>query len=96
MADFPDGVIDKVIQRRVCARCYGDLVKQPAADRQWVAICPTCGDAWGGTTVSRKYAERLGQQAIAERAEVKANLPDLFPNPHSGKPAAQILSELGF
>jgi len=95
-ATFQDGEIDQFISRRVCARCYGDLIKTQADNRMWDASCPTCGDAWGGATVSRAYAERLGQQALAERSEVKNNLPDLFPNPNRNKTAEQIIKELGF
>jgi len=93
---FSDGEIDKHISRRVCSRCYGDLIKREADNRQWFAICLTCGDAWGGTTVSRAYAERIGQKALMERREVKENLRDLFQNPNAGKTTEQILSDLGF
>jgi hypothetical protein len=92
----PDGEIDRFLRRRVCARCYGDLRKVPADDRKWEAVCLSCGDAWQGATISRKGAERRGQQALAELWEVKANLKDLFPNPHQNKPTRQILAELGY
>lgn len=98
---FLEGEIDLHLRRRVCARCYGDLDKRPSADwtesnHQWDAYCPTCSDAWNYATVSRAYAEHLGQQAISEQWEVEINLPDLFPNPHSGKSPEQIMEELGF
>jgi len=93
---FPDGEVDQFLQRRVCARCYGDLQKVPAPERMWNVICPTCGDAWNFATVSRSYAEALGQIALDQSWEVRRNLPDLFPNPHQGKSATQILRELGF
>lgn len=96
MSTFLDGEIDIFIRQRVCARCYGDLVKRPAEDRMWEAICPMCGTAWGGTTISRWYAERLGQTALQEKVEVAYTMPDLFPSPHRDKSAEQIIQELGF
>jgi len=93
---LPDGDIDRFICRRVCARCYGDLVKRFAEDRAYEAVCPVCEGVWGYTTVSRKHAEGLGQKAIADYWRVRANLPDLFPNPVRGKSSAQILNSLGF
>lgn len=93
---FPDGEIDQFLARRVCSRCYGDLQKVPAEDRLWAATCPTCGDAWCYTTVSRSYAERLGQEALEQAGEVKRNLPDLFPSPHKGKTPEQLIAELGY
>lgn len=96
MAAYPDGMIDQVLARRVCARCYGDLAKRPADNREWDAYCPACGDAWGDATISRHSAEMRGQQALAEMLEVKYNLADLFPNPNKGKSQDQILGELGY
>lgn len=93
---LPDGKIDQLLQRNVCARCYGELAKRPAANRLWEAHCPTCGEAWNGATIRRSTAEKRGQQALAELREVKTNLPDLFPNPNRGKTAQQLLSELGY
>lgn len=98
---FHDGAVDQFIACRVCARCYGDLAKRNAPDyspenHNYEIYCPTCGDAWHYATVSKTYAEKLGQQAIAANWEIKANLPDLFPNPHHGKPAEQIIHELGY
>jgi len=95
---FPDkGYAEKFSQRRVCSRCYGDLTIAPLqSERKWIATCHTCGDAWGFTTVSRSYAERLGQRALAERAEVKKNLSDLFPNPHKGRDKDDLIKDLGF
>ena len=93
---LPDGEIEKFVRARVCARCYGDLRISEAPGRLWLADCPRCGTAWKGATVSRKYAEGLGQKGLAEAREVKANLPDLFPNVHRGKSTRQVLNELGF
>lgn len=95
MITFLDGEIDRVMRCRVCARCYGDLLKREAPGRTWEAYCPTCGEAWGGRTLSRWTAERMGQRALAEALEVRVTLADLFPNPHRGKTAEQILQELG-
>lgn len=96
MNTYNDGEIDGVLRKRVCARCYGDLVKRPAPERKWEAVCLTCGEAWGGTTIARSTAERRGQRALAEALEVRQTLPDLFPNPHKGKSVAQLITELGF
>jgi ribosomal protein L37AE/L43A len=93
---LPDGEIDQYLQRHVCSRCYGDLQKTPADNRLWEAKCPTCGEAWHGTTVRRSTAERRGQMALSESHEVKENLPDLFPNPHKGKSIEELIKELGF
>lgn len=98
---FSEGNIDLFIRRRVCARCYGDLESKPAPDfapdnHIYLAYCPVCEDAWNYATVSRFYAEHLGQQALADNWEIKANLPDLFPNPHKGKSEQQLIDELGF
>lgn len=98
---FHDGEIDQFLVRRVCARCYSELAKRDGPDfsaknHEYEAYCPQCGDAWHYATVSRSYAEQLGQQALANAWEVSRNLPDLFPNPHHGKPAEQLLAELGF
>lgn len=85
-----------MVKNRVCARCYGDLSMMGVGFPNFEVSCPDCGDTWGFTHVSRKYAERLGQRALEERIEVKENLADLFPNPHKGKSEQQILEELGF
>lgn len=93
---FQDGYVDLFIRRRVCARCYGDLAKQPAPNRKWYAICPVCQDAWHYTTISRRTAEMRGQQAILDYYEIRFNpaLADLFPLPwHSER---KILAELGY
>ena len=95
MNTYNDGEIDRFIKRRVCARCYGDLVKMPAENRTWTAICPSCGEACGGRTISRWTAERRGQVALAEALEVRVTLADLFPNPHKGKSAEKLMNELG-
>lgn len=93
---YQDGVVEQVIGRRVCARCYGDLVKVPAPNRMWALECPACGDAWHGATVSRAYAVRLGQRAANEYLEVKYNpaLKDLFPREQHSE--ADLLKDLGF
>ncbi len=91
---LPDGKIDQFIQRRVCARCYSDLQRDFAPGSMWTVRCPTCGDAWGGATVSRKYAEGLGQQALAEYSELKYSRPDLFPQVK--KSAKDAIKDLGF
>ena len=98
---FADGEIEQHIARRVCARCYGDLVQVNAPDysahnHSYNAVCLECGNAWNGATVSKGYAEQLGQTALAQKAEVEHNLKDLFPNPHHGKSEEQLLKELGF
>jgi hypothetical protein len=62
----------------------------------WYVDCPTCGDAWGYTTIARATADRYHQQALAEMSSVRENLADLFPRPHKGKGDKQILKELGF
>jgi hypothetical protein len=95
MITYLDGEIDRILRRRVCARCFEDLQKREAPGRTWEAYCPTCGDAWGGRHISRWTAERRGQRALAEALEVRVTLVDLFPNPHKGKPAEQILRGLG-
>ena len=94
-ATFEDGEVDKFIQTHVCARCYGELMAVEAEGRKWTVVCRSCEDAWQGATITRRSAERRGQKALEESAEVKANLADVFPNPHKGKSAEQILKELG-
>jgi predicted RNA-binding Zn-ribbon protein involved in translation (DUF1610 family) len=94
MNTLPDGKIDQLIQRNVCARYYGELTKRPADQRQWEFYCPACGDAWHGATIRRSTAEGRGQKALSELYEVKANVPDLFPNPHKGRSAQSIISDL--
>ena len=84
------------VSGRVCARCFGDLRKAPGTKTfMWAIECPTCGDAWNFTTVSRKYAENLGQQALAEIGDATKRFADLLPaKPKRSK--EQIMSELGF
>jgi hypothetical protein len=91
---FQEGDIDTFIRRRVCARCYHDLEKKLADDRMYEAVCPICEGAWGYATVSRKYAESLGQKALADYFIVRENLPDLFPR--QKRTEKQLLSSLGF
>ena len=94
---LPEGIVDQFIGRRVCARCYGELAKRTLKDtRDFEVYCPTCNGDWNYTTVSRHYAERLGQKALTELDAVKTNLPDLFPNPNKGKSAEELIKELGF
>lgn len=95
---FDQGKVDQFIQRRVCSRCYGDLEKYPAPrEKGWAKYyvrCPECGDAWRYTTVSRSYAEGLGQKALTEYNEVRYNLPELFPVKQRTK--EECLHDLGF
>lgn len=98
---FRDGEIDLFLRRRVCARCYSELEKQESPDfspanHEYIAVCPTCQDAWNYATVSRAYAEHLGQVYLSDALEVRENLRDLFPSPVAGKSAEDILKELGF
>jgi hypothetical protein len=95
MNTYTDAEIGRVLKRRVCARCYNDLVKRSAPGRTWEAYCPTCGEAWGGRHISRWTAERRGQRALAEALEVRVTLADLFPSKHKGKSAEQLMNELG-
>ena len=95
MATYTDAEIGRVLKHRVCARCYGDLVQMPAENRMWKAVCLSCGDAWGGRTISRWTAEQRGQQGLSEALEVKRNLAELFPNPHKGRPVEQLVREIG-
>lgn len=96
---FHDGFIDLYAHRRVCARCYGDLESRPAAEdtpqeHLYVAYCPICEETWHFATVSRYYAERLGQKAIADLWDVKHNLADLFSRARQSE--MQILEALGY
>lgn len=95
---FIDGEAELFVKRRVCARCYSDLEMRPHPD-EWgcrEVYCYYCGSAWGYTTVSRFYAEHLGQEAILARAEAKKRFADLIPNPHKGKSEKTLLNELGY
>lgn len=91
---FPEGKVDQFIQRRVCSRCYGELNKRFAENRLYEVFCPTCGPAWGYTTISRKHAEMRGQIALAEHLEVKyePGLADIFRRPQ--RSTDEIISEL--
>lgn len=94
---FPDGEIDKFLRDRVCSRCYGELQKKPAEGRLWEAHCPTCGDAWGYTTISRKHAEIKGQEALANYLDVRFDPAYThILGPREAKSQDQILRELGF
>ena len=72
---YTDTEIDRIIKHRVCSRCYGDLIKRPTQERKWTAECPSCGEAWGGTTISRFTAEKRGQRALNESLEVREQFP---------------------
>jgi len=92
-----DGEVDKYIARHVCALCYGDLIKRPVSNpRGWEVSCPVCGDAWKFNTVTRRYAERLGQQALADYRDARRRFTDIVPSSVAGKSSAQILKELGY
>jgi hypothetical protein len=93
-----EGLVDIFISRRVCARCYGELAKErDPEDRNFYTVhCPTCNGDWNYTTVSRAYAVKLGQKAMMEYYEAKANLPDLFPPVRTGKTPEELAKELGF
>lgn len=93
---YTDEEIGRILKKRVCARCYGHLTQFPGPDRTWIVKCLQCGDAWGGTHISRYTAERRAARGLAEAQEVKQNLSDLFPNPNKGKSAKQLLEELGY
>lgn len=94
---FQDGRVDIAIGRLVCARCYGHLTKLPDEQtREWRLHCPNCGEAWHGAVILRRTAEKRAQQALGELAEVKRNLPDLFPSPLKGKKAEELLKDLGY
>ncbi len=92
-----DGEIDQFLSRRVCSRCYADLVKCPVNNpRGWQVSCHFCGDVWGYTTVSRRYAEILGQTALADHRQARTRFADIVPPAMAGKTQAEILSELGY
>lgn len=102
-AYYNDAEAERMIARRVCARCYGDLVAEPSpedkpGDHSYVVLCPDCRGAWNYATVSKGYASEIGQRAIASLWEVKRNLPDLFSN--SPKRASssedQLMKDLGY
>lgn len=94
--EVDQAAVGGILRRRVCARCYGDLVKSPGSQTfYWAISCPTCGDTWQYTTVSRHYAEMLGQDAVADLNEAQRRFADMLP-PKPQKSQAQILSELGF
>lgn len=96
-ASLPEGKVDQYRQRRVCARCYGDLQRRSKpGSRDFEVYCPFCAGAWGYTTVTRRYAEQLGQVALADAFDAKKRFEDIVPNPHKGKTAEQLLRELGF
>jgi hypothetical protein len=95
---FTDNVdADRFARLRVCARCYSDLVTRPVNEpcRGWAVVCVICGASWQFTTVSRKYAESLGQQALTDFRVAQTEHEDLFPKPPR-RSEAQILKELGF
>ena len=93
---FTDLEAQHIIRRRVCARCYGHVIQKAVPEKagKYTVECPTCGEAWGGRTVSKWTAEHRAQQALAEAWEVKENLIDLFPNPHKGRDQEKLIEEL--
>jgi len=92
-----DGEVDQFLSRRVCSRCYADLEKRPVNNpRGWQVFCYFCGDVWGYTTISRRYAEILGQTALADHRQARTRFADIVPDPLAGKTQSEILSELGY
>ncbi len=97
MNTYTDLEAKHIIKRRLCARCYGQMIQLAVKGKPGVyrLDCPTCGDAWGGRTISKWTAERRAQQGLNEALEVRLNLADLFPNRHKGRPAGQLIREIG-
>ncbi len=94
--EFDQAEVGSFLDHRVCARCYNDLTKMPGSKTfMWAVTCPTCGPAWNYTTVSRRYVESLGQQALADRAEALKRFADILP-PKPQRTEQQILAELGY
>jgi hypothetical protein len=91
---FRNESIDGFIARRVCARCYGDLVPWPAPDHKWFAVCPRCEDIWHYATISRRTALLRAERAHAEYFEVRYSpaFRDLFPITRSER---EIFADLG-
>lgn len=87
-----DGAVDRYIAWRVCAWCYGDLVKRPVEGRKWQVVCRYCDRPT--YTVSKNYAERLGQKALAERWEVLDTFPEL--RTATGLSEDDLIKSLGF
>jgi hypothetical protein len=94
---YTDEHIGRIILFRCCARCYGHLVKYPAPERKWYALCPNCADAWHGAHISKRTAELIEQKALADYRDVINNpaLADILPvqEKHS---EADLLAELGY
>lgn len=94
---YSDERIGGIIRFRVCARCYGPLVKYPAPERRWYATCPDCGEAWHGAHVSKAYAEGLAAKAHVDYLDVIFNpaLADILPA-REKHTEAELVSQLGF
>lgn len=98
---YRDDEIDHIIRYRICARCYGHLLKDvdrsAPIERRWLALCPVCGDAWHGAHISRLYYEKLLARGKSEYWEVVCNpdLKDILPTRPKPDPA-QLLKELGY
>jgi hypothetical protein len=94
---YADGEIDHILMRRVCARCFGHLVKSEAPGRMWYALCPECGEAWHGAHISKRTAERMAEKAKLEYWEVRYSpaLQDILPKQEK-RTVKKLLEDLGF
>lgn len=94
---WDDNKIGRILRSRCCARCYGHLVKHPAPERKWYALCPDCGDAWHGAHISKRTVEMIEQKALVDYRDVIFNpaLADILPV-REHRSEAELISQLGF
>jgi hypothetical protein len=86
---FTDSEIGKFISRHACGLCLSKLVKKPAPDRKWFAVCPNCGVILPYCKVTARAAQEAESNQRAAKIEIAAAS-------RCKRSEAEIMSELGF
>lgn len=85
--------------RYVCSACWGELEVTPASEGSHLARvhCKRCGLETKGY-VTKAYAERRRQESMGDLINTSRMMKSLgmIEDPNKGKPASQLLAELGF
>ena len=96
MHPLSEALARKTVKFYVCSNCWGELEATPVTGGYEV-LCKSCGPETKGY-VTQRYVERRRSESGFEEVNARHMLEKVgvLENPHAGKTADQLLSELGF
>lgn len=76
---FSEAEYQRVIDKYVCAQCYGDLSISFAPNRKWYVFCPYHGNVEIVGRITKSWAEYIGQQWANEYLELRDKFDFILP-----------------